>query len=151
MEHHAEALQLAEVHEGQRVLDAACGTGRGTVGLARAVGERGQVEALDLTQAMLDQARGKIEALGLVGRVGFTQGNARDLPFGDSTFDIVYNGYMFDLVPLDGFVPILREFERVLKPHGRLVLVNMSKRDDRKTFFERIYDRGWAVMPCRPV
>jgi ubiquinone/menaquinone biosynthesis C-methylase UbiE len=151
VEHHAEALRLAEVHEGQRVLDAACGTGRGTVGLARAVGEHGRVEALDLTQAMLDQARGKIEAQGLVGRVGFTQGNARDLPFGDSTFDIVYNGYMFDLVPLDGFVPILREFERVLKPHGRLVLVNMSKRDDRKTFFERIYDRGWAVMPCRPV
>jgi SAM-dependent methyltransferase len=58
---------------------------------------------------------------------------------------------MFDLIPLDGFMPILKEMARVLKPGGKLVLVNMSKPDERKTFFEKIYERGWAVMPCRPV
>ncbi len=58
---------------------------------------------------------------------------------------------MFDLIPLDGFAPILKEMARVLKPGGKLVLVNMSKPDERKTFFEKIYEKGWAVMPCRPV
>ncbi len=151
VEHHAEAVRLAHIQAGQRVLDVACGTGRGTVGLAQAVGPTGRVDALDLTPAMLDQARAKIEPLGLTDRVHFKQGNARELPYPDETFDLVYNGYMFDLIPLEGFLPILREFHRVLKPGGQLVLVNMSKPDARKTFYESVYERGWAVMPCRPV
>ncbi len=151
VEHHAEALQLAEVQAGQRVLDVACGTGRGTVGLARAVGETGSVDALDLSEAMIAQARPKIERLGLANRVHFKQGNARELPYPDETFDVVYNGYMFDLIPLDGFLPILKEMARVLKPGGELVLVNMSKPDARKTFYEKVYEMHWAVMPCRPV
>ena len=151
VEHHQEAIRLAEVQAGQRVLDAACGTGRATVGLAQAVGDSGRLDALDLTQAMLDKAAGKIEKAGLAGRVTFKQGDARQLPYPDATFDVVYNGYMFDLIPLDGFMPILKEFLRVLKAGGKLVLVNMSKPDERLTFYERVYAKGWAVMPCRPV
>ncbi len=151
VEHHAEALRLAEVQAGQRVLDVACGTGRGTVGLAQAVGTTGQVDALDLSDAMLNQARAKIEQLGLGNRVHFKQGNARELPYPAESFDVVYNGYMFDLIPLDGFMPILTEMARVLKPGGKLVLLNMSKPDERRTLFETIYEKGWAIMPCRPV
>jgi demethylmenaquinone methyltransferase/2-methoxy-6-polyprenyl-1,4-benzoquinol methylase len=151
VEHHAEALKLADVQEGQHALDVACGTGRGTVGLAQAVGSIGRVDALDLSESMLEQARIKMEKRGLRDRVHFRQGNARELPYPEAAFDVLYNGYMFDLIPLDGFLPILREFARVLKPGGKLVLVNMSKPDERKTFFETIYEKGWAVMPCRPV
>lgn len=150
VEHHLEARR-ADIQAGQRVLEVACGTGRAAVDLARAVGATGRLDALDLTEAMLNQARAKIDQLGLSNRVHFKQGNARELPYPDATFDVLYNGYMFDLIPLEGFVPILREFERVLKPGGKLVLVNMSKPDERKTFYESIYERGWAVMPCRPV
>jgi demethylmenaquinone methyltransferase/2-methoxy-6-polyprenyl-1,4-benzoquinol methylase len=151
VEHHAEALQLADVQQGQRVLDVACGTGRGTVGLAQAVGESGRVDALDLSEGMIGQARRKIEELGLANRVHFKQGNAKELPYPDGTFDVVYNGYMFDLIPLDGFLPILNEMARVLKRDGKLVLVNMSKPDEKRTFYEKVYAKGWAVMPCRPV
>lgn len=151
VEHHAEALRLANVRAGQRVLDVACGTGRGTVGLAQAVGPNGRVDALDLTQAMLDQSASKLQGLGLGDRVYLKQGDARALPYPDVTFDLVYNGYMFDLIPLDGFEPILKEMARVLKPGGKLVLVNMSKPSEKKTFYEAIYEKGWAVMPCRPV
>ncbi len=150
-EHHLEAIRLANIQAGQRVLEVACGTGRATVDLARAVGSAGRVDALDLTEAMLEQSRAKIEKSGLSSRVEFKQGNAKALPYPDASFDVLYNGYMFDLIPLDGFSPILKEFERVLKPGGMLVLVNMSKPDARKTVFERVYERGWAVMPCRPV
>src|SRR5512141_2270313 len=100
VEHHAEALRLANIQPGQHVLDVACGTGRGTVGLAQAVGTSGQVDALDLSDAMLEQARAKIEKLGLSDRVHFKQGNARELPYPAESFDVVYNGYMFDLIPL---------------------------------------------------
>ncbi len=151
VEHHAEALRRANIQAGQRVLDVACGTGRGTVGLAQAIGANGRVDALDLTDAMLEQARAKFEKLGLADRVYFKQGDARELPYSAETFDVVYNGYMFDLIPLDGFAPILKEMARVLKPNGKLVLVNMGKPDERKTFYESFYERGWAVMLCRPV
>lgn len=151
VEHHAEALRLAVIETGQHVLDVACGTGRGTVGLAQAVGPTGKVDALDLSDAMLAQAKAKLEKLGLINRVELRQGNAKALPYPDGTFDLVYNGYMFDLIPLDGFSPILQEMARVLKPGGKLVLVNMSKPDERKTIYEKIYEKGWAIMPCRPV
>src|SRR5512138_2614172 len=113
VEHHAEALRLAGVQPGWRVLDVGCGTGRGTVGLAQAVGPEGRVDALDLTQAMLDQADSKLQNLGLGERVFLKQGNARALPYPEASFDLVYNGYMFDLIPLDGFEPILKEMARV--------------------------------------
>lgn len=151
VEHHAEALRLAAVQRGQRVLDVACGTGRGTVGLAKAVGADGRVDALDLSEAMLAQASTKIVKLGFSDRVCFKQGNAQELPYPDEEFDVVYNGYMFDLIPFDGFLPILGEMRRVLKPGGKLALVNMSKPNERTTFFERIYRKGWAIAPCRPV
>ena len=151
VEHHAEAIRLADVRQGQRVLDAACGTGRASVALARAVGSTGQLDALDLTAAMLEQARAKIGQLGLGDHVHFELGNVKELPYPDETFDLVYNGAMFDLIPLDGFAPIVQEFKRVLKPGGKLVLVNMSKPHARTTLFEIIYAKGWAVAPCRPV
>ncbi len=151
IEHHLEAIKKVDIKEGQRVLEVACGTGRAAVDLARAVGPTGRLDALDLTEAMLDKARAKIEKLGLANRVHFQQGNARELPYPDATFDILYNGYMFDLIPLEGFLPILAEFKRVLRPGGKLVLVNMSKPDARKTFFEKVYERGLPVGPCRPV
>jgi ubiquinone/menaquinone biosynthesis C-methylase UbiE len=151
VEHHLEAIRLADIQPGQRLLDAACGTGRATLDLAREVGESGRVDALDLTDAMLDQARAKIEKAGLSNLVFFQQGNARQLPYPDNTFDLLYNGYMFDLIPKEGFLPILKEFARVLKPGGKLVLVNMSKPGPQKTFYETVYEKGWAVMPCRPV
>lgn len=148
-EFHAEAVQLADAQKGQRIMVVACGTGRGMVELAQAVGPTGRVDALDLSEAMIDHARSKSEKLGLNDRMHFKQGNARELPYPDETFDIVYNGYMFDLIPLDGFVPILKEMARVLKPGGKLVLLNMSKPDERKTLYETIYK--WTGIPCRPV
>ncbi len=146
---HAEAVQLANAQEGQRVLVVACGTGRGMIELAQSVGSTGRVDALDLSEAMLVQARAKCAQMGLRDRVYFKQGNAKELPYPDESFDIVYNGYMLDLIPLDGFLPILREMQRVLKPGGKLVLLNMSKPDERKTFYEYIYK--WTGIPCRPV
>jgi ubiquinone/menaquinone biosynthesis C-methylase UbiE len=100
---------------------------------------------------MLEQAQIKINLAALSEIVIFKEGDARKLQYPDETFDLVYNGYMFDLIALDGFLPILNEMKRVLKPGGKLVLVNMSKPSDKKTFFETVYAKGWAVMPCRPV
>jgi len=146
---HMEAVQLANAQNGQHVLVVACGTGRGMIELAEAVGPTGRVDAVDLSDEMIEQARIKSEKSGLNDRIFLKQGNAKELPYPDDAFDIVYNGYMLDLIPFDGFEPILKEMKRVLKPGGKLVLLNMSKPDEKKTIYESIYK--WSGIPCRPV
>jgi ubiquinone/menaquinone biosynthesis C-methylase UbiE len=91
IEHHLEAIRLAEIQEGQRVLDVACGTGGATLDLTKAVDGSGNVDALDLSEDMLGQARAKLKRAGLSERAEFKQGNVRALPFPDATFDVVYN------------------------------------------------------------
>lgn len=146
---HDEAVRITDAKPGQHILIAACGTGRGMEALAKAVRPDGKIDAMDISEEMIDQARNKAEKLGIKDRIHFTQANVRHLPYPDETFDIVYNGYMFDLIELAGFMPILKEMMRVLKPGGRIVLLNMSKLDERKTFYETFY--RWTGIPCRPV
>jgi ubiquinone/menaquinone biosynthesis C-methylase UbiE len=152
MAHHREAIRLARIEDGDHVLEVACGTGRATVKLARQVGPHGKLDAIDLSDAMRQQAQQKVQALGLSNRVDFRSGNANQLPYGDQAFDVVYNAYMFDLIAVEQFVPILHEFQRVLRPGGRLVLVNMSKSGSARTRYEAAYAKGWiGAVPCRPV
>ena len=71
---------------------------------------------------MLERAR-KSGAPGYVLKVG----DAYHLEHADHAFDVILDNYMFDLIPEKDFVVVLSEFRRVLRPGGRLVLVNMTK------------------------
>lgn len=148
--HHREAIQLADIQPDDHILEVACGTGRATLEMAGHLGEAGQLGALDLSEAMLVHAQRKVAERGLLDKVRFKMGNARNLPYPDRTFDLLYNSYMFDLIAVAQFLPILEEFKRVLKPGGKLVLVNMSKKTSRKTLYERVY-KIVGLFPCRPV
>ncbi len=69
------------------------------------------------------------------------------------SFDVLINNYMFDLLPEADFPLVLAEFNRVLKPGGRLVLVNMA-RDGR--WYNKIWDTIYRARPslmggCRGV
>ncbi|HUU43398.1 MAG TPA: methyltransferase domain-containing protein [Planctomycetota bacterium] len=152
--HHREAIRRAEIRPDDRVLEVACGTGQATVAIARRLGAGGRLVAVDLTPAMLRRARRKLKRCGLVDRVETAVGDARRLAFDDDTFDVLYNGFMFDLVDVDGMARILAEFKRVLKPGGRLVVVSTSKDSARRTVYETLYERGllgFVSGGCRPV
>lgn len=151
--HHARAIELADIRPGEDVLEVACGTGRATVELARRV-SGGRFSAVDLTEAMMARARGKLEKAGLRNRVALRLADARRLPFADASFDVLYNSYMFDLIDAGEIPGVVAEFRRVLKPGGRMVLINMSKDTAGKTLYEWLYERGllFAVSGgCRPV
>lgn len=83
--------------------------------------------------------------------------DCRVLPFADNTFDVLYNGYMLDLVPEAEMPQILAEYKQVLCPGGRLVLLNMSKADEAPTRRELLYQKLPAALVlyliggCRPV
>jgi ubiquinone/menaquinone biosynthesis C-methylase UbiE len=56
----------------------------------------------------------------------FQEADAYDLPFGDGSFDYLFNAYMLDLLPVEDFPKILSEFDRVLKPGAKLAIANFS-------------------------
>jgi demethylmenaquinone methyltransferase/2-methoxy-6-polyprenyl-1,4-benzoquinol methylase len=150
IEHHREAIQSADIHPEDRVLEVACGTGRATIELASRLGVNGKLNALDLSEAMLGHAQRKVTEFGLLDKVEFKIGSAQVLPYPDQAFDVLYNSYMFDLIAVNQFKPILEEFTRVLKPRGKMILVNMSKDTARMTLYERVYE-AVRLFPCRPV
>ena len=150
-------LDEVAVHAGEKVLEVAVGPGATFVEILRRVGPGGAVKGVDLSPRMLEKTRRRARRAGWTD-VDVREADARRLPFADGTFDVVYNSYMLDLIPLGEIPVVLGEFMRVLKPGGRLALVNMSKPvAGRRTLYERLYEalpRRWVPYitgGCRPV
>jgi len=111
-------LDLAEVREGERVLDIACGTGVVSRLAARRVAPRGTVSGLDLNESMLAVARRLPLPPGLT--IDWRQGSALALPFADGVFDVVLCQQGLQFFP--DRVKALREMHRVLVSGGRVAL-----------------------------
>ncbi len=118
-------LKWAAVNDGERVLEVAVGTGLSFRHLL-SLNPNGFTDGVDLTPAMLKRAQRRA-ARSDSATYRLALGDAYALAFADATFDLVLNSYMFDLLPIADFVPVLREFQRVLRPGGRLVMVNMTQ------------------------
>ena len=116
--------EVLDVHDGDSVLEVAVGTGLLFAELLKR-NPHGRNVGIDLTDAMLQQARRKAERTHS-GNWELQVGDAYALDFPDGRFDSIVNCYMFDLVPDADFARVLREFYRVLKPGGRLVLATLA-------------------------
>ncbi len=150
-------LELANIRPWDIVLEVAVGPGATFLEILKKVERTKTVYGVDLSPKMLAKTRQVTRKAGYT-NIDLQEANACQLPFPDNMFDVLYNSYMFDLTPLKEIPVILAEFKRVLKPGGRLVLVNMSKQDgSRITGFERLYMRlpaRWVPYlfgGCRPV
>jgi ubiquinone/menaquinone biosynthesis C-methylase UbiE len=113
--------RAADVEAGERVLDLACGTGE----LARRMLEeeaQTQIAGVDLAPAMVGRARAKLDAYS---EVRIEQADAHDLPFADGSFDAVVcaNTFHYFTHPRQ----VLREARRVLRPGGRLVVLDWCR------------------------
>lgn len=144
-------LEWAEIADGEDVLDVAVGSGL----LFRRIlaqNPSGYCAGLDLSEAMLSRARAKAEA-SAHHHWELVLGDAYSLPWADDRFDVVVNNYMFDLLPEDDFDRVLAEFRRVLKPGGRLAMVNMTCPETRtQTVWNRIYRISPGLLGgCRGV
>jgi ubiquinone/menaquinone biosynthesis C-methylase UbiE len=114
----------------QRLLDVACGTGR-FLGLIKQNYPRLPVVGLDLSEAYLRRARRELEAWSWV---ALSQGAAEALPFPDGSFDLVTSVYLFHELPRHVRERAAAEFARVLRPGGRLVLVDSFQQGDEPAF-----------------
>ena len=117
-------VELAAVRRGHRVLDLATGTGDMAALLADKVGDEGLVIASDINAAMLELGRDRLLDKGIVDRVAFLQGDAERISFGESSLDRVT--IAFGLRNVADKEAALRECHRVLRPGGRLVILEFS-------------------------
>ena len=116
-------IQVSDVREGDRVLDVAGGTADLSLAFARKVGRSGQVWLTDINHAMLSRGRDRMVDKGFA--MPIAQCNAEKLPFPDDWFDCVT--VAFGLRNMTHKDVALAEMRRVLRPGGRLLVLEFSK------------------------
>jgi SAM-dependent methyltransferase len=110
---------VAELREGETVLDLGSGAGADVLISARRVGPAGKAIGLDMTDEMLDLARANAAAAG-VENVDFVKGYIEEIPLADASVDVVISNCVINLAADKG--KVLAETARVLRPGGRFAV-----------------------------
>ncbi|MGB1952343.1 MAG: bifunctional demethylmenaquinone methyltransferase/2-methoxy-6-polyprenyl-1,4-benzoquinol methylase UbiE [Marinobacter sp.] len=118
-------IELSGVRPGHQVLDIAGGTGDLTMKFSDLVGASGKVVLADINASMLQVGRGRLVDRGYAGNIEYVQADAEHLPFPDNTFNAV--SIAFGLRNVTDKDQALRDMERVLKPGGKLMVLEFSK------------------------
>ena len=113
---------VADLHEGEVVLDLGSGGGIDVILSARRVGPNGKAYGLDMTDEMLDLAR-RNAADASVANVEFVKGRIESIPLPDSEVDVVISNCVINLST--DKAAVLREVARVLRPDGRLAVTDV--------------------------
>lgn len=117
-------MRKMNVKEGNTAIDLCCGTCDWTISIAQA-SKSGSVIGLDFSRNMLDYGAVKINRLELDKQISLVQGNAMELPYPDNTFDYATIGFALRNVP--DLKQVIREMQRVVKPGGLVVSLELSK------------------------
>lgn len=118
-------IEKSGVRRGHSVLDLAGGTGDLTAKFSKMVGDTGQVILGDINESMLKVGRSRLLDKGYVGNIEYVQANAECLPFPDNSFDCIT--IAFGLRNVTDKDAALASMYRVLKPGGRLLVLEFSK------------------------
>lgn len=143
--HHAwrkKAVLESGAMEGDHVLDCATGTGDLAIEFKKAVGDSGYVMGTDFCAPMIEPAPGKAKEAGL--KIDFEVADAMDLPYNDDTFDIA--SIAFGIRNVDEPVTALREMARVVKPGGRVVVLEFGQPKGFLKFPYELYSQH--IMPA---
>lgn len=115
---------IVDAQRPQRILDIACGTGDFSLAIAGRMHADSRITGLDLSEGMLAVMREKVEAAGLSERISCLQGDCEAMPFADGSFDVAT--IAFGIRNFEHREAALREILRVLRPGGRLVILELS-------------------------
>jgi len=145
------AIELAEIKDGQTILEVAVGTGLAFYEIVKR-NPNGTNIGIDLSRGMLEKAKKRVGQL-TEANYSLDVGTAFDLSVENESIDTLVNNYMFDLIPFEDMSTILTEFKRVLKEGGKLILVNMT---EGERFGSKLYDFVYNISPktmggCRGV
>jgi len=145
------AIELAAIQDGQNILEVAVGTGLAFKEIVKK-NPTGTNVGIDLSDGMLAKAKNKLASVSGA-NYSLAKGTAFDLSAPSGSIDLLMNSYMFDLIAYEDMDKVLAEFKRVLKPGGKLVLVNMT---EGESIWTRIYELVYRLYPkaiggCRGV
>lgn len=145
------ALALADIRNGQSILEVAVGTGLAFVEIVEKNPE-GRNFGIDISPGMLEKARRRLRQTGLE-NFTLSLGSALDIHAENESFDLLLNNYMFDLLDENDWPKVLQQFHRVIKPGGKLVLANMTEGEKSGSgIYEKLYRLSPALMGgCRGV
>jgi len=135
--------ELTSARRGHVILDLAGGTGDLTARLSPMVGSEGQIILCDINQSMLSQGRDRLLDQGIMENVCFVQGDAEKLPFPDNHVNAITMA--FGLRNVTNKEEALKSMLRVLKPGGRLVILEFST--PQNTFVKKAYDSFTGLWP----
>ncbi len=139
----AAVLEALGPVEDRRILDIAAGTGRFSLMLAE---QGADVVAVDISQAMLDQAEGKRRSIQTAGTLAFLRGDASTLPFADNSFDAVIAMRFFHLV--DHAARFLKELKRV---SAEMVIFDTFNRFSFRSVYNWALPMGSQLVSPREV
>jgi ubiquinone/menaquinone biosynthesis C-methylase UbiE len=128
----ARTLAAAGIGPDMKVLDVACGPG---IVACAAAQRAAHVTGIDLTPAMIAQARERQESLRL-GNLDWRVGDAMQLPFAEGAFDVVLTRYSFHHMPDP--LPVLREMKRVCRRGGRVVVIDATPAPETQAAYDRM-------------
>jgi SAM-dependent methyltransferase len=137
---HEQLVGRLEPRAGERWLDVATGTGAIAIRAARAGAD---VVGVDITTALLEQARANADGLA----IRWDEGDAQDLPYEDASFDVVASCFGVIFAPDDQAVA--RELARVCRRSGRLGLTAWRAEEDLRAVYERAGIRPQDPDPTR--
>ena len=137
-------IEMSEVRPGHSVLDIAGGTGDLAAKFSKIVGPEGTVVLADINDSMLKVGRDRLVDRGITDNVRFSQADAQYLPFPDNTFDVIT--IAFGLRNVTDKDMALRSMLRVLKPGGKLLVLEFSKPPNQ--LLSKIYDGySFNILP----
>jgi len=137
------AATLARLHPGEAVLDVGCGTGTLALEAKRCVGQAGRVAGVDPSQEQIARAHAKAARRHLP--IDFQIGVIEQFAFPDQTFDVVFSTLMMHHLPASLKRQGLAEIARVLKPGGRLVIADFTRKQERQGQAARFHAGGSSL------
>jgi demethylmenaquinone methyltransferase/2-methoxy-6-polyprenyl-1,4-benzoquinol methylase len=139
------AIEVSGVRPGHTVLDIAGGTGDLALRFSRIVGSEGMVVLADINESMLAVGRDRLTDRGAVANIDYAQCDAQQLPFADDSFDCIT--IAFGLRNVTDKDQALRSMLRVLKPGGRLLVLEFSK--PANPLLSKLYDSySFNLLPA---
>ena len=138
-------IEVSGVRRGHRVLDIAGGTGDLAAKFSSQVGPEGRVILADINAAMLEVGRDRLIDKGATGNIDVVQADAQALPFEDDSIDCITIAFGLRNVTDKGMA--LRSMLRVLRPGGRLLVLEFSK--PTSPLLAKVYDQySFQVLPA---